>query len=141
MPQHVDGGLALLERYVAEQRLEQTVARLHVEKQNLAIDRLEPLDADFDRTADRSLYELLGRRLTVDLADDPQIAEPRLPGPWQDQIGRARIDQRVALQHLVFGEEVRDPDVGDDAAHFLLGAPQNTLWRLSNGEPRSFSAV
>ena len=40
MAQHVDCGLALLQRDVAQERLVQAVARIHVQEQNLAVDRV-----------------------------------------------------------------------------------------------------
>jgi len=78
VPEHVHGGLALLQRDVAHEGRVAAFLWLHVQEEHLARDGLETFESDLDRPANAAPGQLLGRRFDLDLPDDGKVPQPIL---------------------------------------------------------------
>ena len=83
-PQHVNRRLALFENDTPI-RLIHAVARLHVEKQHFAVDRIKAFHADFRRTPCRRLDRIACVAVSQSITRiiTSQFAQSSLPSLWE----------------------------------------------------------
>ena len=91
MAKHVDGRLGLFEDDVSYQGLISAVGRVHVEKQNFAVNRWKAFQSNFNGSADICCDHLLRCGFAFDGANGIQSAELRPPGSRQDQVRGTRV--------------------------------------------------
>lgn len=117
MAEHIDRSLGLFQNNVPDERFIDPILGLHIEKKNLAVDRVKALHRNLDRSADLALDRLSSCRLAVNVSDCRQLPEAIFPGSRQNHVSGPGIDESIASQNISFFEQVPDSHLDGYASH------------------------